>query len=35
MVIDCAEIGKAKTDAQLVSALADETGGSIGGVHTG
>jgi hypothetical protein len=26
LVIDCAEIAKAKTDGQLVSALADQTG---------
>jgi hypothetical protein len=28
MVIDCAEIGKSKTDAALISALADQTGES-------
>lgn len=26
LVIDCAEVGKAKNDTALVSALADETG---------
>lgn len=31
MVIDCAEIAKAKSDATLVSALADQTGQSIFG----
>jgi hypothetical protein len=29
LVIDCSEIGKAKNDAGLVSALAEETGMSL------
>ena len=29
MVIDCAEIGKSKSDAALVSSLAEQTGGSL------
>lgn len=29
LVIDCAEIGKSKNDAALISALADQTGKSI------
>ena len=29
MVIDCAEIGKSKTDAALVSSLADQTGEQV------